>query len=81
VITDSIAAVVLGGLLISAVTGNILMYRQVGELRVGVLHLAQALEALAATNVEARRVLRDDNAAIHLRIDDLVKRSCHGGSQ
>jgi len=71
---NAVAVIVLGGLLLSAVTGVVLMYRQIGELRVALQHLTETLESMAAINARERLETREDNARIHLRIDDLVKR-------
>ena len=78
---NALAVVVLGGLLLSAVTGVVLMYRQMGELRATLDHLSRTLQDLTEANTIERREMREDTARIHLRIDDLVKRTCQGGSQ
>ena len=71
---NAVAVIVLGGVLVAAVAGVVLMYRQVGELRVALVHIAETLEQMTAQTAAERREAREDNARIHLRIDDLVKR-------
>lgn len=71
---SAIFVAVLAGLLIAAVAGVILMYRQVGQLHTAINGLAKALDAMDEGNTATRRETREDIARIHLRIDDLVKR-------
>lgn len=72
---NTIVTIVLGGVLVAAIAGIALMYRQVGELRVTLVNLTTAVAAMTEANVVARREQREDNATIHRRIDDLARRT------
>lgn len=62
---------ILGGLSLSAITGNVMMYRQIGELRVELRHLAVTLEKVAVSASDERREAREDHIVINARIDML----------
>ena len=73
-VLSMIFVTVLAGLLIAAVTGVVIMYRQVGQLHIAIINLTDTLGTLRDAVSDDRRETHEDIARIHLRIDDLVKR-------
>jgi len=58
-------------LAVAAISGLILMYRQVGELKVELGHLSRAIEAMTAAARDERAAARDEIRRLHDRIDTI----------
>jgi hypothetical protein len=58
-------------LVVAAVSGLILMYRQVGELKVELNHLSRAIEDMTQAARDERAASRDEIRRLHERIDSL----------
>jgi outer membrane murein-binding lipoprotein Lpp len=62
---------IVSGLCIVAISGAVLMYRQIGELKAELRHLARAIEILARDAREERTASREETHRLHERIDTL----------
>lgn len=63
--------VVLGGVIVSAIAGNLMMYRQVGELKEAVEGLKDMLKAMSEDQDGYRQEVRAEQRVLHKRIDRL----------
>lgn len=70
---SAVFAMVLGGLLLAVITGGVLMYRQVGELKIAMEGLTGSLDDLASASETWRKEGREDRERLHRRIDDLQR--------
>jgi len=69
----TLVVVVFGGIAVAATRANVLMYRQIGELRIEVAHLANAISKMTDSARDERAAYREDHEVIHRRIDNIIR--------
>jgi hypothetical protein len=69
----TILGVIIGGLIVAAISGNVVMYRQVGVLNQSVNDLTQIVKDLVLTHQEATKQGAESRATIHTALAELER--------
>lgn len=77
----SVMAIILGTLTASATIGGVLMYRQLGELRIELRHLAEALERISVAATDDRMAFTQGHEALHNRMAAIEKTLVNGATK
>lgn len=75
---SSVMAIILGGLFVSGTLGGVMMYRQFGEIKIGLQHLTEAINKITYEASDDRVTALQSNDAIHARIAALERLMING---
>jgi len=64
----------LSGIMLAAIGGNVMMYRQIGQLDIAIQVLTRSLENLTRTVADDFRESRRVHGELHARIDEIHRK-------